>query len=76
MAITERSPPVPHMFDPGDHGPGIIVGNIFVAVLATVTVGLRVKSRWLQRLSLEADDYLILAALVSHWHFTHSEYYF
>ena len=64
MAIPPAPPPIPHMNDPGDKGPGIIVGNIIVAVLATVAVGLRILSRHMQRLSLEADDFLIFAALV------------
>ncbi|KAL8760293.1 MAG: hypothetical protein Q9184_003388 [Pyrenodesmia sp. 2 TL-2023] len=49
--------------DPGDRGPGIIAGNIVVVVLATVAVGLRLVSRHMQRLSLEADYYLKFAAL-------------
>ncbi|KAL9051676.1 MAG: hypothetical protein Q9206_004612 [Seirophora lacunosa] len=56
---------IPNAFDPGDKGPGIIAGNVIVAVLATIAVGLRVLSRHMQRLSLEADDYLIFVALVS-----------
>ncbi|KAL8702622.1 MAG: hypothetical protein Q9201_004200 [Fulgogasparrea decipioides] len=54
---------LPHANDPGDHGPGIIAANIIVVVLATIAVGLRVVSRRMQRLSLEADDYTIFAAL-------------
>ncbi|KAI4180657.1 MAG: hypothetical protein LQ348_005166 [Seirophora lacunosa] len=54
---------IPNAFDPGDKGPGIIAGNVIVAVLATIAVGLRVLSRHMQRLSLEADDYLIFVAL-------------
>lgn len=65
MTTTQPPTPLPHMNDSGDHGPGIIVGNITVAVLASVAVGLRIVSRRMQRLSLEADDYLIFAALVS-----------
>lgn len=45
--------------------------NIFVAIstilpiLALITVGLRFQARKTQRLSLNADDWVILAALVS-----------
>ena len=67
MATPPVLPPIPHINDPGDHGPGIIIGNIIVAVLATIAVGLRILSRHMQRLSLEADDYLIFAALVSNF---------
>lgn len=56
---------IPHASDPGDYGSGIVAGNIVVVILATIAVGLRVLSRRKQRLSLEADDYLIFAALVS-----------
>lgn len=56
---------IPHASDPGDRGPGIIAGTVVVAVLATIAVGLRVISRRLHGLSLEVDDYLIFAALVS-----------
>lgn len=55
---------IPHASDPGDRGPIITAWNIIVAVLATIAVGLRVLSRHLQRLPLQADDYLMLAALV------------
>ena len=55
---------IPHATDPGNHGSGIVAGNLVVAILATVAVVLRIISRRLQGLSLEADDYLIFAALV------------
>lgn len=55
---------IPGALDPGDHGPGIIAGNVTVAVLATIAVALRVLARHKQRLALEADDYLIFVALV------------
>ncbi|KAL8766381.1 MAG: hypothetical protein Q9209_006815 [Squamulea sp. 1 TL-2023] len=58
---------IPHAFDPGDKGSGIIAGNIVVVVLATIAVGLRIVSRRMQRLSLEADDYLIFVALPFGW---------
>ncbi|KAL8943473.1 MAG: hypothetical protein Q9211_000970 [Gyalolechia sp. 1 TL-2023] len=65
MSVTERAmDSIPNAFDPGDNGPGIIAANIVVAILATIAVGLRVVSRRMQRLSLEADDYTIFAALV------------
>ena len=47
-----------------DRGRSIVAGNIIVAVVATVAVGLRFLARRLQRISLGVDDYLILAALV------------
>lgn len=56
---------ITHASDPGDRGPGIIAGTIVVAVLATLAVALRVISRRLHGLTLEVDDYLIFAALVS-----------
>lgn len=52
-------------FDAGDKGSGIMAANIVVIILATIAVGLRIVSRRMQRLALEADDFLILAALVS-----------
>ncbi|KAL8709212.1 MAG: hypothetical protein Q9225_007482, partial [Loekoesia sp. 1 TL-2023] len=58
---------IPHASDPGDYGPGIVAGNIVVVILSTIAVGLRVLSRRKQRLSLEADDYLIFAALPFGW---------
>ena len=56
---------IPHAYDPGDKGPSIIAGNITVIVLATVAVALRIISRRMQRLPLQADDFLIFLALVS-----------
>ncbi|KAL8727053.1 MAG: hypothetical protein Q9166_006296 [cf. Caloplaca sp. 2 TL-2023] len=56
---------IPNAFDPGDKGSGILAGNIVVIVLATIAVGLRIVSRRMQRLSLEADDYLIFVALLA-----------
>lgn len=56
---------IPHAYDAGDKGPSIIAGNITVVVLATVAVVLRIISRRMQRLPLQADDFLIFIALVS-----------
>ena len=56
---------IPGAFDAGDNGSGIMAAiNIFI-ILATIAVGLRIVSRRMQRLALEADDFLIFAALVS-----------
>ncbi|KAL8675378.1 MAG: hypothetical protein Q9168_000209 [Polycauliona sp. 1 TL-2023] len=55
---------IPHAFDAGDNGPGIVAANITVVTLATIAVILRVVSRRMQKLSLEADDYLIFVALL------------
>ncbi|KAL8849384.1 MAG: hypothetical protein Q9221_005622 [Calogaya cf. arnoldii] len=55
---------IPHAFDAGDKGPGIVAANITVVTLATIAVMLRVVSRRMQKLSLEADDYLIFVALI------------
>ena len=49
----------------GNQGPGIVVANLIVAVLAGVAVVLRFLARRVQGLSLQADDYLIFLALVS-----------
>ncbi|KAI4234760.1 MAG: hypothetical protein LQ349_003587 [Xanthoria aureola] len=54
-------------FDAGDKGSGIMAANIVVIILATIAVGLRIVSRRMQRLALEADDFLILAALPFGW---------
>ncbi|KAI4277415.1 MAG: hypothetical protein LQ337_001796 [Flavoplaca oasis] len=54
---------IPHAYDAGDKGPSIIAGNITVVVLATVAVVLRIISRRMQRLPLQADDFLIFIAL-------------
>ncbi|KAL8656811.1 MAG: hypothetical protein Q9226_002549 [Calogaya cf. arnoldii] len=54
---------IPHAFDAGDNGPGIVAANITVVTLATIAVVLRVVSRRMQKLSLQADDYLIFVAL-------------
>ena len=51
-----------------DRGQSIVVGNIAVAVAATVAVGLRFLARRLRRIPLRVDDYLILAALVGERH--------
>lgn len=56
---------IPHAFDAGDKGSGIVAANIIVIILATVAVGLRIVSRRMQRLALEMDDYLIFVAVVS-----------
>lgn len=56
---------IPGAFDAGDKGSGIVAANIIVIILATIAVGLRIVSRRMQRLALEADDFLIFAALVS-----------
>ncbi|KAL8753698.1 MAG: hypothetical protein Q9199_004866 [Rusavskia elegans] len=54
---------IPHAFDAGDKGSGIVAANIIVIILATVAVGLRIVSRRMQRLALEMDDYLIFVAV-------------
>ena len=53
-----------------DQGPGIVTGNIIVAVAAIVAVPLRTWSRKLKNLRLGIDDWLIIAALVSEDHRT------
>lgn len=47
-----------------NQGPGIVVGNIIVAVAAVLAVGLRIWARKIQGLSPGLDDWLIFAALV------------
>ena len=47
-----------------NHGPGIIAANLVVAILATIAVALRFFARYIQKIGFEADDYLILFALV------------
>lgn len=44
--------------------PAILGVNITVAVLTTLAVTLRVVARRVQKLSLQADDYLIILAVV------------
>lgn len=56
---------IPHAFDAGNQGSSIVTASIIVTVFATIAVGLRIISRRMLRLSLEADDYSILIALVS-----------
>ena len=46
-----------------DKGPGLVAGNIVVAVLAVVAVLLRLWCRRLKGLKLGIDDWLIVAAL-------------
>ncbi|KAI4225425.1 MAG: hypothetical protein L6R36_003909 [Xanthoria steineri] len=58
---------IPGAFDEGDKGSGIVAANIIVIILATIAVGLRIVSRRMQRLALEADDFLIFAALPFGW---------
>ena len=55
--------PTPEMLA-ANHGPGIIAGNLTVAILATVAVALRLCARYVQKTKLGVDDFLILAALV------------
>lgn len=47
-----------------NQGPGIVVGNLIVAVAAIIAVVLRVWSRRLKGLKLGPDDWLIVMALV------------
>ena len=47
-----------------NHGPGIIAGNLTVAILATIAVVLRLAVRYVQKTKYGVDDFLILLALV------------
>lgn len=51
-----------------NHGPGIVAGNLVVAILATIAVALRFLSRYIQKIGFKSDDYLILLALVGNIH--------
>ena len=48
----------------GDLQPNMIAGNVVVAAVAGIAVILRVTARRVQGLSLGADDYTIIVALV------------
>lgn len=47
-----------------DHDTHIISIVVVVSSLAVVAVGLRLFSRWLKKLTLQADDYFVVAAWV------------
>ena len=47
-----------------NQGSGIVAANLVVAILATISVGLRFLSRRVQKTVFGIDDWLILAALV------------
>lgn len=49
----------------GVKDPVIVAANIVVIVLATTAVVSRGVARYMQRVSLKADDYLMIVALVS-----------
>ena len=47
-----------------DNAPAVIAGSIILIVVATSAVILRLMSRWVRKLQLGGDDYLIIVALV------------
>lgn len=51
-----------------DHGHGIIAANLVVAISATIAVALRFLARLIQKVRFQADDFLILLALVCRPH--------
>lgn len=51
---------IPGAFDAGDNGSGKMGANNIFIILATIAVGLRIVSRPMQRLALEAGDFLFL----------------
>lgn len=50
-----------------DRGPRIIAGNLVVAIIATIAVGLRFLARTVKSGTYGVDDWLILAALPFGW---------
>ena len=55
----------PALLSTDTQGPAIIAANLTVAILATIGVALRFVARYIHRVGFGADDWLILAALVS-----------
>ena len=63
--MSVADPALPTGADPpGYIGVATVVVNYLVAALATIAVGLRLWARRVHKVSLQADDYLIMAALV------------
>ena len=48
----------------GDLRPNIVAGDVIVSIAAGIAVALRLAARWTKDLSLGADDYTIILALV------------
>lgn len=65
MAPTDSTTIQPPL-DYSDDGPGLIIGSHFLGSLATIVVALRFWARRLTRQPVGADDYLCLAALITH----------